>query len=396
MAKRKPAKKAAKKSSTGASRRAGKPSAAPSAEKSRGRAHQVRVLVGTRKGAFVFTSDAGRKNWKIEGPFLPGQAIYHLIADERERGALFAAANNGWFGSDIHRSYDGGKTWKATTGGLRFAEDSGLSTKAIWHIRPGRDDERGVVWAGVDPGGLFKSEDGGETWTENLGLNRHETRARWNPGAGGMCTHTILLDPGNHKRMYVGISAAGVFRSDDGGETWRPRNKNTRADFAPDKFPELGQCVHKIVMAPGKPSRLFQQNHCGMYRSEDAGDDWKDISGGLPSRFGFPIAVHPREAETIWVIPMVGAEMRAFPNGEAAVYHSTNGGRKWRKQTQGLPSRNAHMLVLREAFAADQGDPAGLYFGTETGQLFGSSNEGKDWQLLADFLPPILSVETSS
>jgi hypothetical protein len=358
------------------------------------------VLVGTRKGVFIFTSDPRRRSWKIDGPHIAGQAIYHVVADAREeRPTLLAAVSSGWFGSDVHRSTDGGRTWKGSNGGLRFAEDSGLSTKCVWHIRPGRASEPGVVYAGVDPAGLFKSEDGGETWSENLGINRHPTRSRWNPGAGGMIVHTILLDPVDRQRMYVGISAAGVFRSDDGGVEWRPRNKNTRADFMPEgqsKTPELGQCVHKVVMAPGMPNRLFQQNHCGIYRTEDAGDDWKDISRGVPSRFGFPIAVHPHDPETIWVIPMVGAEMRACPGGEMAVYRSNDAGWHWRKQGSGLPSKHAHLLVLREAFATDACDPAGLYFGTETGQLFYSSDEGKHWTLMADFLPPILSVETAS
>src|ERR1700674_767365 len=358
---------------------------------------RIRVLVGTRKGAFVFTSDARRRSWKHDGPHFAGQSVYHFLGDARDgRPALFAAVSSNWFGSDIHRSYDQGRKWQPTRGGLRFAEDSGLSTKCVWHIRPGRQEEPGVVYAGVDPAGLFKSADGGESWSEVPGLNRHPTRSRWTPGAGGLIVHTVLLDPENAQRMYVGISAAGVFRSDDGGVTWQPRNRNTRADFLPEKLPELGQCVHKLVMAPGMPDKLYQQNHCGVYRTENGGDDWKDIARGLPSRFGFPIVVHPHEANTIWVIPMVGAEMRAFPGGEPAVYRSTDGGRHWRKQGRGLPSRNAHLLVLREAFAPDQHDPAGLYFGTETGQLFYSSNEGQEWHLLADFLPPILSVETSA
>jgi photosystem II stability/assembly factor-like uncharacterized protein len=362
----------------------------------RGKTKRVQVLVGTRKGAFVFTSDQRRRSWKVDGPHFAGQSVYHFVCDGRGDGPLlFAAVNNAWFGSDVHRSHDGGRTWKPTRGGLRFEEDSGLSTKFIWHIRPGRSEEPGVVYAGVDPAGLFKSEDGGESWAEVKGLNRHATRSRWTPGAGGLIVHTILLDPANKQRMYVAISAAGVFRSDDGGASWQPRNKNTRADFLPDKFPDLGQCVHKLVMAPGKPERLYQQNHCGVYRTEDAADNWKDIAKGLPSRFGFPIAVHPHDPDTIWVIPMVGAEMRACPGGEMAAYRSTDAGRHWSKQGRGLPSHDAYLLVLREAFSTDECDPAGLYFGTETGELFCTSNEGSQWRLLANFLPPILSVETA-
>ena len=357
----------------------------------------VQLLVGTRKGGFILRSDARRKNWKIEGPLFRGLQVHHFIRDPRDGArTLFAATFSDWFGCDIQRSTDGGRSWLRTEGGVRYAEDAGLSVKCVWHIRPGRASERGVVYAGVDPAGLFRSEDGGVTWSEVRGLNRHATRSKWNPGAGGLIVHTIVLDPAEPKRMYVAISAAGVFRSDDGGATWEPRNKNTRADFMPDKFPELGQCVHKLVLAPGSSTRLYQQNHCGMYRTDSAGDDWKDISSGLPSRFGFPIAVHPREADTIWVIPAVGPEFRACPDGCLAVWRSTNAGRTWKKQTRGLPTRNAHVLVLREAMSTDAGDPAGVYFGTETGQLYASRDEGRSWAEIADFLPPIISVEAAT
>lgn len=357
----------------------------------------VLLLVGTRKGGFIFHSDARRKKWSIEGPLLRGLQVHHFIRDARGDGrSLFAAAFNDWFGCDIQRTKDGGRTWQRTEGGVRYAEDSGLSVKCVWHIRPGRSSEPDVLYAGVDPAGLFRSEDGGVTWSEMRGLNRHPTRAKWMPGAGGMILHTILLDPARPERIYAAISAAGVFRSDDNGATWEPRNKNTRADFLPDKFPEVGQCVHKLALAPGSSTRLYQQNHCGMYRSDSAGDSWKDISRGLPSRFGFPIAVHPHDPEKLWLIPAVGAEFRACPDGSLAAWISANGGRTWRKQTRGLPTRNAHLLVLREAMSTDANDPAGVYFGTETGQLFATRNEGRGWKLIADFLPPILSVEAAT
>ncbi len=354
------------------------------------------VLVGTRKGAFLFRSDARRRAWTIEGPFHQGQDIRHFILDSRDGDALYAAVNNDWFGSDIQRSRNGGRTWLKTKGGVRYAEDAGLSVKRIWHIRPGRASELGVVYAGVDPAGLFRSEDSGETWAEVKGLNRHSTRERWTPGAGGMIVHTILLDPANPKRMYVAISAAGVFRSDDGGETWHPRNKGTRADFLPVKFPDLGQCVHKLALAPGGADRLYQQNHCGVYRSDSAGEKWTDISRGLPSRFGFPMVVHPSDPESVWVLPHVGAEFRVFPEGCVAAYRSTNAGRTWQKQTRGLPTRNAYLTVLREAMSTDACDPAGVYFGTQTGQIFYTRNEGREWRLLADHLPPVASVEVAS
>ncbi len=356
----------------------------------------ILVLVGTRKGALIFRSDARRRSWKLDGVYHKGQDIRHFILDPRDSETLYATVNNDWFGSDIQRSKDRGRTWQKTKGGVRYEKDAGLSVKRIWHIRPGRESEPGVVYAGVDPAGLFRSNDGGATWAEVRGLNRHSTRSRWNPGAGGLIVHTILLDPENPRRMYVAISAAGVFRSDDGGQSWYPRNKGTRVDFQPNKYPVVGQCVHKLAMAPGRPTLLYQQNHCGMYRSDSAGDKWTDISRGLPSRFGFPIAVHPRDPGTIWVLPHIGAEWRVFPNGCTAAYRSTNGGRTWQKQTRGLPTRNAFLTVLREASSTDACDPAGVYFGTETGQLFYSRNEGRQWGLLADNLPGIQSVEAAT
>jgi len=358
---------------------------------------KVLVLVGTRKGAFIFHSDLGRKSWKMEGPFFTGMNVHHFIADPRNAGkTMYAAANNDWFGSDIHRTHNGGKTWLRTKEGVRYEKDSGLDVKRLWHIRPGRASEPGVVYCGVDPAGLFRSEDHGETWSEVKGLNRHETRSRWQPGAGGMIVHTILLDPGAPTRMYVAISAAGVFRSDDGGLTWAPRNKGTRAEFLPDKRPELGQCVHKLALAPGVPGLLYQQNHCGVYRSDSAGDSWTEISKGLPSDFGFPIAVHPHDPKTIWVLPLRGAEFRVVPNGRLAVYRSTNSGKSWQMQTGGLPTKNAYETVLREAMSTDPCDPAGVYFGTENGQVWFTRDEGKKWQVLADHLPGVLSVEAAA
>lgn len=354
----------------------------------------VVVLVGTRKGAFIFRSDARRRSWSLEGPHSPDNHVHHFILDLRD-ATLFAAANNDWFGSDLLRSRNWGRSWEKTQDGIRYAPDSGLSVQRIWHIRPGRPAEPGVVYAGVDPAGLFRSSDSGATWEEIPGLNRHPTREKWTPGAGGLILHTILLDPANPGRIFVAISAAGVFRSDDAGRTWLPRNKNTLADFLPEEFPELGQCVHKLVLAPGSSDLLYQQNHCGVYRSNSAGDAWTDISRGLPSRFGFPMVVHPCDSKTVWVLPLISPEMRACPRGCLAVYRSANGGRTWRKLVRGLPTRNAHLTILREAMSTDACDPVGVYFGTETGQLFHSRDEGNEWRLLADFLPPILSVEAA-
>lgn len=354
----------------------------------------VLVLVGTKKGAFIFRSDRRRRSWSLDGPHFLGYTVHHFILDPRDL-VLYAATYTSWWGADVQRSPNWGARWIKTKEGVRYEKDSGLSVKCIWHIRPGREGEPGVLYAGVDPAGLFSSDDGGHTWAEVTSLNRHATRAEWQPGFGGLVLHTIVLDPIDPARMYVAISAAGVFRTDDGGASWRPRNKGTRADFLPDKFPEFGQCVHKLAMAPGQPRLLYQQNHCGVYRSDSAGDSWSDISKGLPSRFGFPVVVHPREPKTLWVVPLQNGERRTCPDGCLAVYRSTNAGRTWQKQTRGLPTRNAHLTILREAMATDTADPAGVYFGTETGQLFHSADEGRSWSLLADFLPPIYSVEAA-
>jgi hypothetical protein len=354
----------------------------------------VVVLVGTRKGAFAFRSDQKRKKWSVEGPWFAGTHVHHVIRDART-GGLIAAVNNGWFGGDVHRSADWGKTWKGSDGGVRYPAESGLSVTRIWHVQPGRASEPGVVYAGVEPAGLFRSGDGGATWEEVKGLNQHASREKWTPGGGGLMLHTIVLPEENPKRMYIAISAAGVFRSDDGGATWQPRNNNTRADFAPDKMPEVGQCVHKLVAAKGSADLLYQQNHCGVYRSESGGDDWTDISEGLPSRFGFPMWVNPRDSKMLWVLPHVGAEMRAFAKGVVVAYRSANGGKTWQKQTRGLPAKNAYLTVLRDAMSGDACDSPGVYFGTETGELFFSRNEGNDWSLLADLLPPVMSVEAA-
>lgn len=355
----------------------------------------VQVLVGTRKGAFIFRSDLRRKTWKVQSSHFLGLAVHHIIRDPRDGGTLHAATSSAWWGADIQRSHNGGRTWLRTKDGVRFDKDSGLNLTCVWHIRPGRKSEPGVLYAGTDPAGLFRSEDSGETWSEVLGLNRHATRPQWTPGAGGLILHTIIPDPSDAQRLHVAISVAGVFRTDDGGESWQPHNKGTRADFRPDKFPEVGMCVHKMKMAAGGSKLLYQQNHCGVYRSEDGGDSWTDISRGLPSRFGFGLALHPRDPQTLWVLPITSSELRFVPNGCVAAYRSTNGGRAWTKQGRGLPTRHAHVGVLREAMTSDAADPAGVYFGTHTGQLFHTRDEGREWHLLADFLPPILSVETA-
>jgi len=352
------------------------------------------LLAGTRKGLFLLTS-ADRRRWRLEGPFQSGKEINHAIYDPRS-GRLFATANDPWFGSEIVWSADLGKNWQAAREGPAFAPDSGLKLERIWHLEVGPDREGQVLYAGVAPAALYRSEDGGESWREVAGLAEHPTRPNWQPGAGGLCLHSIALDSSNPQRMFVAISAAGVFRTDDGGATWAPHNKGTRAGFLPEKYPEFGQCVHKLLMVGGNSSRLFQQNHCGVYRSDDAGENWQEITAGLPSDFGFPLALHPRDAQTLYVIPLQGAEFRCPPEGKLRVFRSRNGGETWEASSDGLPQTVAYCGIYREAMATDKSDPVGIYFGTNTGKLFASRDEGASWSLIADDLPPIFSVEASA
>jgi photosystem II stability/assembly factor-like uncharacterized protein len=349
------------------------------------------VLVGTRKGLFLLSGDEGRRDWKLDGPFLTGWSVFHAIVDPRD-SALLAATNNEVYGATVHRSEDGGSTWTHADE-LGLPEDSGLKLEKTWHIEPGRADEPGGLWLGGAPGVLFHSDDGGATWQVNEALLRHPTREQWNPGAGGMCCHSIQLDPDEPNRLYIGISAAGVFRSEDGGESWTPANKGTAADFMPDPYPELGQCVHKVLIHPGRPERLWQQNHCGVYRSDDRGENWERLeANGLPSGFGFPLALDHRDPDVAFVIPEEGAENRVTPDGRLGVYRTHDGGGSWELASNGLPEP-AWAAVLREGMASDRLDPAGVYFGTQSGSVFVSPDAGETWHEAASQLPPILSVE---
>ncbi|MEA3187259.1 MAG: hypothetical protein QOD99_1089 [Chthoniobacter sp.] len=349
------------------------------------------LLAGTKKGLFLFRSN-DRIKWKLHGPFLPGKEINHAIYDPR-LGRIFATANDAWFGSEIVWSADFGETWQPAKTGPAFPPEAETKLERIWHIEPGRANEPEVAYAGVAPAALFRSGDRGESWQEVTGLTQHPSRPRWHPGAGGLCLHSIQLDPTNDQRMFVGISAVGVFRTDDAGLTWMPMNKGTRAEFMPEKYPEFGQCVHKLLMSPAQPSLLFQQNHCGVYRSADAGESWQEITAGLPSDFGFPLGIHPREPKTIYVIPLQGAEFRCPPEGKLAVFRSRDGGDTWMSLTTGLPTDEAFMGILREGLTTDAQEPVGVYFATNTGKIFASRDEGDSWTLLADNLPPISSVE---
>ncbi len=353
----------------------------------------MQLLAGTKKGLFIFSS-SDRKRWEMHGAFLKGKEINHAVRDPRS-GRIFATANDAWFGCEIVYSDDLGQTWTSAKRGPAFDEKSGLKLERIWHIEPGRANEPGVLFAGVAPAALFRSEDAGETWTEVTTLSTHPTRPFWHPGAGGLCLHSIQLDHKNPQRMFVGISAVGVFRSDDGCQTWHTKNRGTRAEFMPEKYPEFGQCVHKLLISAGDSGLLFQQNHCGVYRSADAGDTWEEITAGLPSDFGFPLGVHPREPETIYVLPLQGAEFRCPPDGQLRVFRSRDGGKTWQPLAKGLPEEKVFAGVLREGMAVDDADPAGIYFATNTGKIFASSDEGDSWQVLADNLPPISSVEVS-
>ncbi len=355
---------------------------------------RVLILAGTRKGAFIFESDENRSNWQSRRPYFPGWGIHHMKYDERS-GTVFVALNHAVYGSNIQRSVDLGHTWEMAEG-PHFAEGDERTVARVWHVQPGHESQPDVVYAGADPGALFRSTGGGMTWIEVDGINDHPTRQDWTPGAGGMMVHTIIQHPTDPDSLFVAISAAGVFRTDDGGQTWQPKNQGVRADFLPDKHPVVGQCCHHLVMSPEDPGVLYQQNHCGVYRSQNAGDSWTDIgTDRLPATFGFPMAIHPRNGMTVYVVPQVSDEFRYTPEGKFRVFRSQDGGENWASLTQGLPQENAYMNVFREGLATDACEPAGVYVGTGTGEIFFSRDEGDNWQVIAHTLPPIYSVGTA-
>lgn len=351
---------------------------------------RVQILIGTRKGAFILESDTARRDWRTRGPFCQTWPIHHFVRDARE-GVLYAAGGNAWYGPSVWRSPDDGATWSQSSAGLNYGEGEPKVT-TIWNLTPAD----GTLYAGVEPAGLFRSRDGGRTWSHVAGLREHPSRPEWQPGAGGLCLHSICVHPTDHERLWVGISAVGTFETTDGGAAWQTRNRGVRADFIPGPTPEFGQCVHNLRFHPARPEVLYQQNHCGVYRSDDGGRQWSEITPGLPSEFGFPLAIHPTDPSTIYVIPHNGPEDgRHMIDGRAAVWRSRDRGDTWQRLDNGLPTQNAYITVLREALAMDPLDPAGVYFGTSTGQLFASADEGEHWRLVADFLPPIWSVEAA-
>jgi photosystem II stability/assembly factor-like uncharacterized protein len=354
-------------------------------------AGRVLLLVGTRKGAFMLDGGTDRRDWSMSGPLCEGWPILD-VTYEPSQGLLYAGGGSPWYGPAVWRSPDLGATWTHSSTGLTYGDGEPAVTR-VWNVTPGGD---GLLYAGVEPAGLFRSTDGGETWEHVRGLRDHPTRTQWQPGAGGLICHTIVPDPTDPDHLWVGISAVGVFETRDGGRTWETRNRGVRADFIPGPPPEFGQCVHKVAMAAGHPQTLYQQNHCGVYRTDDGGTTWTEITGDLPSDFGFPIAAHPRDPATAWVIPMNGADKGRFmPGATGAVWRTRDGGASWSRLTAGLPRRDAYLTILREALGVDDLDPAGVYFGTESGELYGSTDEGETWSVIAEHLPAIASVDVA-
>jgi photosystem II stability/assembly factor-like uncharacterized protein len=367
---------------------------------------KVRLLVGTRKGAFVLTSDGKREKWDVSGPHFAGWEMYHLKGSPVDPNRLYASQSSGWFGQIIQRSNDGGKTWEQV--GNKFLYDGIPGThqwydgtphpwefKRVWHLEPSltNPDE---VYAGAEDAALFKSADGGQNWQELSGLRGHGSGPHWQPGAGGMCLHTVILDPSNPKRIYIAISAAGAFRTDDGGKTWLPINKGLRSQQIPDQDAEVGHCVHHIAMHPSRPGTLFMQKHWDVMRSDNAGDSWQDVGGNLPTDFGFVIDVHAHEPETIYVVP-IKSDSEHYPlDGKLRVYRSKSGGNEWEALTNGLPQKDCYVNVLRDAMAVDSLDSCGVYFGTTGGQVYGSSDAGDSWAPIVRDLPAVLSVEAQT
>jgi len=388
----------------------------------------IRILVGTRKGAFILNSDAARKQWSVDGPHFAGWEIYHLKGSPVDPDRIYASQSSSWFGQIIQRSDDGGRTWaqpgsngadESAPGMPRgesnlFAYDTSeqtgkpLSTHQwydgtqhpwefarVWHLEPSLDDPD-TCYAGVEDAALFKTTDGGASWRELAGLRGHASGPQWAPGAGGMCLHTIVLDPVDRDRMFCAISSAGAFRSDDAGLTWKPVNQGLHSEQIPNPTAEVGHCVHRIAIHPSKPDTLFMQKHWDVMRSDDGGESWREISGNLPSDFGFPIAVHTHEPDTIYVIPILSDSLHYPPEGKLRVYRSRSGGQSWEALTKGLPQQHCYVNVLRDAMAVDTANPCGIYFGTTGGQVYASNDSGDSWTAVVRDLPAVLSVEVQT
>jgi hypothetical protein len=388
---------------------------------------KVRVLVGTRKGAFILTSDGKREKWDVSGPHFAGWEIYHLKGSPADSNRLYASQTSGWFGQVIQRSSDGGKTWETPGGGMTATPDgmpSGESNKfvyntsaengkpltthqwydgtqhpwefkRVWHLEPSLTDPD-AVYAGVEDAALVRSTDGAQTWHELSGLRGHGSGPRWQPGAGGMCLHTILLDPNHPDRIFIAISAAGAFRTDDAGKTWKPINRGLKSNTIPDGSAEVGHCVHRIAMHRSRPDVLFMQKHWDVMRSDNGGESWQEVSGNLPTDFGFPIDVHAHEPETVYVVPIKSDSEHYPPDGKLRVYRSKTGGNEWEALTKGLPQSNCYVNVLRDAMAVDSLDSCGVYFGTTGGQVYASADAGDNWAPIVRDLPAVLSVEVQT
>jgi photosystem II stability/assembly factor-like uncharacterized protein len=357
----------------------------------------VIVMVGTMKGAFVLRSNGARKKWDVGGPYSIGSPVYAMAFDQRQgRRRLWWSQQSFRWGTVLCSSDDYGKTsTEPETYSIKFPPESKLTLKNIWQIRIGRKEEPDTLYCGVEPSALFVSRDAGKTWSPVEGLLNHPHRPQWTPGGGGMCLHTILPDPVDPKRMFIAMSTGGAYRTEDGGATWQARNQGVRAEFMPDKYPEFGQCVHKIVQHPAQPQRLFLQNHWGLYRSNDGGNSWQDIANGVPSDFGFCMAIHPHDPETVYIVPIESDEYRCTPEGKLRVYRTRNAGKSWEPLTRGLPQKNALETVLRDSMSTDTADPAGIYFGTRSGKVYGSNDEGQSWQALIEGLPPVVCVRAA-
>jgi hypothetical protein len=366
----------------------------------------VRVLVGTRKGAFVLTSDAKRASWRVDGPHFAGWEVFHLKGSPADPSRIWASQSSSWFGQVIQRSDDGGESWRPV--GNEFVYDGIPGTHQwydgtphpwefarVWHLEPSRTDPD-ALYAGVEDAALFHSNDGGLSWHELSGLRGHGSGPHWQPGAGGMCLHTILVDPRDPSRLYAAISSAGAFRSDDAGKTWRPINRGLVSEQIPDPTAEVGHCVHRIAQHPARPDVLFMQKHWDVMRSDDGGESWYEISGNLPSDFGFPIDVHAHEPDTVYVVPIKSDSEHYVAEGKLRVYRSRTGGHEWEALTNGLPQQNCYVNVLRDAMAVDSLDPCGVYFGTSGGQVYVSPDAGDHWTAIVRDLPPVLSVEVQT
>jgi len=367
---------------------------------------KVRVLVGTRKGAFVLSADGTRDRWEVSGPHFAGWEVYHVKGSPADPDRLYASQSSGWSGQVIQRSGDGGATWEPV--GNQFSYDGVPGThqwydgtphpwefERVWHLEPSLDDPD-TVYAGVEDAALFRSADGGQSWEELSGLRGHGSGPSWQPGAGGMCLHTLILDPAHPGRMFAAISAAGAFRSDDNGQSWRPVNRGLRSEGIPDSDAEVGHCVHRLAMHASRPDVLYMQKHWDVMRSDDAGESWREVSGNLPTDFGFPIDVHAHEPDTVYVVPITSDALHYPPDGQLRVYRSRTGGDEWEPLTSGLPQRHCYVNVLRDAMAVDSLDSCGVYFGTTGGQVYASPDAGDTWAPIVHNLPAVLSVEVQT